>query len=76
MRHPYQVSIVANGSEIVIARRGKLSAALAQVDTLRSAIGTFRKPAELPVVKLIDLRELSGDGSEPAVNDAEPVDID
>jgi hypothetical protein len=61
MRHPFQVVIVANdGSETVIAKRSTIDRANEQAQSLRDAIGNYNRDG-VPAVKVIDLREQSGD---------------
>jgi D-aminopeptidase len=62
MLHPYQVSIVDNGTAgviggtIIVAKRSTRERAEAQATALREAIGTYNRNG-VPSVVVTDLRE-------------------
>lgn len=55
MRHPFQVSIVANGVTIIVAKRSTIERANVQAAALRDSIGNYNR-AGVPEVVVTDLR--------------------
>jgi hypothetical protein len=56
MRHPFQVSIVANGNTIIVAKRSTRERADDQATAIRDAIGNYNRDG-VPAVTVTDLRE-------------------